>query len=49
MLPVGSDSPIELVTGQFYPRDLAIDDVAVYWTNDPSHSAVSRVAKPPVP
>jgi hypothetical protein len=49
MLPVGSDSPIELATGQFYPRDLTIDDVAVYWTNDPSQSAVSRVAKPAVP
>jgi hypothetical protein len=35
-----------LATGQHYPRDIAVDDVAVYWTNDASFSAVMKVAKP---
>lgn len=46
MLPATGAAPIALAIGQFYPRDIAVDAVAVYWTNDASKSAISKVAKP---
>jgi hypothetical protein len=46
MLPTGDSSPIPVATGQEYPRDLAVDERAIYWTNDANTSAVSKVAKP---
>lgn len=49
MLPAGSTTPRKLASGQFYPRDLAVDASAVYWTNDANTSAISKVAKPAKP
>jgi hypothetical protein len=46
MQPAGGRAPILLASGQFHPRDLAVDERAVYWTNDAIYSAISRVAKP---
>ena len=46
MLPTGETVPIRLASGQFSARDLAFDEQTVYWTNDASYSAVSKVAKP---
>jgi hypothetical protein len=39
-------APKKLASGQRFPRDLAIDARAVYWTNDDAVNGLMKVAKP---
>jgi hypothetical protein len=38
--------PKKLASGQSFPRDVAVDARAVYWTNDDSANGIMKVAKP---
>jgi hypothetical protein len=39
-------APKKLASGQSFPRDIAVDARAVYWTNDATANGLMKVAKP---
>jgi hypothetical protein len=52
-IPIDGGEPQILAGGQFFPRDIALDETSVYWTNDDGigegQGCVMKVAKPPAP